>query len=221
MHDSLEHLRVDAGAPSAVRAVPGPGAALLWCGWLVPTLFWLTLVGCGLARPGYDQVGGLVSELGRLGTPTRSWFTAGLVTCAALSAGFIGAVWTQCRASGLSVAPVAILLSFTVSVTGAGLFPLPLRLHLVAGLPSVLLILSPLAALILWRKGRASAGVAPFAVTGLVLMAAGFLAFLPGVLPGHPGVIQRVFHLGWSVWFVGLWRTFSSAAGRKGDAVAA
>jgi hypothetical protein len=75
-------------------------------------------------------------------------------------------------------------------------------------MPSILLPLSPLAALVLWRRGRRPAGVAPLALAVLVLFLLGATAFWPGIMSSLPGLKQRFFPLGWSLWFVGLSRVF-------------
>jgi hypothetical protein len=108
--------------------------------------------------------------------------------------------------------PVLLILTFTVSIGGAGLFPLPLHLHLLLGLPSVLLVLSPMLAWLLWR-GRLPWGSA-LALPSLALMSLGFLAFLP-LLPGYPGLKQRLFHLGWSLWFGSLSLAFGRVLDRR------
>jgi len=37
----------------------------------------------------------------------------------------------------------------------------------------------------------------------------GFLAYFPDLLPQYPGLKQRFFHVGWSVWFIYLSTAFS------------
>jgi hypothetical protein len=113
-----------------------------------------------------------------------------------------------CKERGISTIPALIILSFSLSIGGAAIFPLPLRLHLIMGMPSVLLFISPLAALVLWREDKQPAGLRFWAIASLALMLLGFLAFMPGVLSSTPGLKQRFFHVGWSLWFLGLGRTF-------------
>lgn len=135
-------------------------------GYLVPVVFWGTTVICGGVLGDYDHSRRLVSELGALGTPTQLGFSVGLALCALLSAIFIVALLEQCKVERISIAPVVLLTTFTVSMAGAGVFPHPLRMHADLG----------------W----------------------------PAVLADHPGLKQRCFHAGWSIWFFGLSRGFSS-----------
>lgn len=177
-------------------------------GGFVSVAFWATLVLCGFIYGEYDHLRRLVSELGAIGAPSQYWFMAGLLACAALSVFFVIGLARACRARGISPLPAWVLLAFSASLAGAALFPLPMRLHLWMGLPSVLTILSPLGALLLWRWDRRPAGVAPLALAVLVLFLLGATAFRPEIMSSLPGLKQRFFHLGWSLWFVGLSRVF-------------
>jgi hypothetical membrane protein len=180
-------------------------------GYVIPAVFWATTITCGIILGDYDHASRLVSELGAIGTPSRWAFTAGLLTCALLSAVFIRQLAARCRALEGSALPVLVLAAFAVSIGGAAIFPLPLRAHLYAGLPSMLMPLSPLLALIMWRGRPRTACITPWAAVALAVMALGFLAFLPELLSAWPGLKQRVFHLGWSLWFIGLERAFPGA----------
>jgi hypothetical membrane protein len=188
-------------------------ARLLRLGCVIPPLFIATTIACGIILGGYNHLSRMVSELGALGTPSRYLFSSGLVACAALSVVFVVGLCRACDALSLSRLPALALLSYSVSIAGAGLFPLPLRMHLVMGMPSVLLIASPATALLLWRRGARLPGITTLSAVALGLMALGFLAFLPGALAGLPGLKQRFFHLGWCVWFCGLSWSFARARG--------
>ncbi|MEZ4388068.1 MAG: DUF998 domain-containing protein [Candidatus Krumholzibacteriia bacterium] len=192
------------GRPAPAR--PGDRrSAWLHLGDAIPAVFWLTLLACGRRYPGYDHRTGLVSELGALGAPTQHLFTAGLLLCAALSVGFLAALVRRCRQVGASTLPIWVLAAFTVSIAGAALFPLPMRLHLFLGSPALLLVLSPLLALALWRAG-APAGIRVHAVIAAVILALAFVVFVPEVAGTAPGLKQRLAHVGWSYWFVALGR---------------
>jgi len=185
----------------------------LLAGISVPVVFWGTLVLCGARLGGYSHRVRLVSELGATGTPTRELFAAGLLACSALSLVFIVGLYRECRQVRMSTVPVLVLLAYTVSIAGAGLFPLPHRLHGALGSPSIVLPLSPMLAAVLWRRAPYPEGLRIFSILGLLLMSSGFLAFLPDVLGAYPGLKQRLFHAGWTLWFVYLGVGFS-AAGR-------
>jgi hypothetical membrane protein len=175
-------------------------------GSVIPVIFWGTLTVCSNLMGNYNHLTRLVSELGAIGTRTQYMFTAGLLACAVLSVLFVVGLCQACKKMEISVIPALIILSFSLSIGGAAIFPLPLRMHLIMGMPSVLLFLSPLAALLLWRGDKMPAGLRIWAIVSLAVMLLGFLAFMPDVLGAYPGLKQRFFHLGWSLWFIGLSR---------------
>jgi hypothetical membrane protein len=181
---------------------------LLALGSVTPVIFWGTLTVCGYVLGDYNHLTRLVSELGAIGTRTQDLFTAGLFACAVLSILFVIGLCQACKKMEISTIPALLILSFSLSIGGAAIFPLPLRMHLIMGMPSVLLILSPLAALIFWRGEKQPAGLRMWTIVSLAVMLLGFLAYMPDALGAYPGLKQRFFHLGWSLWFIGLSRAF-------------
>lgn len=150
-----------------------------------------------------------MSELGALGARSQYLFSTGLVLCSVMSILFIVGLWRACKALKISALPVLLILSYSVSIGGAGIFPLPLRLHLILGMPSVLLVLSPLLSLLLWTGSRRLPHMAAMSLISLLVMSLGFLAFTPGLMPEYPGLKQRLFHAGWAIWFMSLSYRFS------------
>lgn len=188
---------------------------LLYQGCSIPIGFWMTIIICGFIQGDYNHFTRMVSELGTIGTKSQYLFTAGLVLCSVLSIGFILGLYRACKEIGISAIPIIIILSFSVSIGGAAIFPLPLRLHLYMGMPSILLIFSPLLSLFLWnRKGQLS-NFKLMAITSLLIMSLGFLAFFPEVLSNYHGLKQRFFHIGWSIWFVYLSYSFVGILGKE------
>jgi hypothetical membrane protein len=180
-------------------------------GFAVPVVFFFTTFLCGLVQGRYNHLSRLVSELGTIGTKSQYLFTAGLVLSSFLSVIFIAGLLGACRRLRLSVWPVLPILSFSISMAGAAIFPLPLRMHLIMGSPVFLFLLSPLLGLLLWPQKHRLPHVVEMSVLSLLIMALGFLAYFPDVLASYPGLKQRFFHVGWSVWFVYLGTAFRQA----------
>jgi hypothetical membrane protein len=181
---------------------------MLALGSVIPVVFWGTLTVCGYVLGDYNHLTRLVSELGEIGTRTQYLFTAGLLACAVLSVLFVIGLCEECKKREISMIPALIILSFSLSISGAAIFPLPLRMHLIMGMPSVLLFLSPMAELFFWRGKKMPARLQIWAIVSLTIMLLGFLAYMPDVLGAYPGLKQRLFHLGWSLWFLGLSQVF-------------
>lgn len=190
---------------------------MLALGSVIPVIFWGTLTVCGYVLGDYNHLTRLVSELGAIGTRTQTMFTAGLLACALLSVLFVAGLCQESKKLGISTIPALLILFFSLSIGGAAIFPLPMRMHLIMGMPSVLLFLSPLAALILWRGEKLPSSLRFWAIVSLAVMLLGFLAFMPEVLGAYPGLKQRFFHIGWSLWFIGLTRVFLRPLKREID----
>lgn len=182
---------------------------MLAMGIVVPVIFWATLNVCGFVMGNYNHMTRLVSELGAMETRTQYIFMTGLLACSLLSVLFVIGLSRECRERGISTIPALIILTFSFSIGGAAIFPLPLRMHLFMGRPSMLLFLSPLAALALWRGKKTPVGIRGWALASFLIMLAGFTVFMPGVLSAFPGLKQRFFHLAWSLWFIGLGWAFA------------
>ncbi len=184
---------------------------LLFCGLLTPLVFWATTIICGFVLGNYNHFSRMVSELGTIGTPSQFLFTAGLVSCSILSVLFIFGLRRICQRLKLSTLPVWIIFTYSFSIAGAGLFPLPLRLHGILGMPSIALVLSPLAALFLWPRAHSHSNLRVMAYFSFAIMSLGFLAFFPTILGSLTGLKQRFFHVGWGVWFIYLSVSFTQA----------
>jgi hypothetical membrane protein len=177
---------------------------MLSLGAVIPIVFFATTIICGFIMGDYNHFTRMVSELGAIGTPSQYVFSAGLVVCSAMSVLFVIGLYRVCKESGSSVIPAIIILSYTISIAGAGIFPLPLRLHLIMGFPSTILFLSPLMSLFLWSREENLPNIITMSAVGLFIMSLGFLAFMPELLSNFLGLKQRLFHIGWSVWFIYL-----------------
>lgn len=177
---------------------------LLYLGSLIPIVFFGTTFLCGYMQGNYNHFSRMVSELGTIGTKSQFVFMAGLLICSVLSVLFVVGLFRACKDSGLNVSPILLILAYSVSIAGAALFPLPLRLHGILGSPSILLIFSPLLGLIFWNKREQPLHIIPMSILSFLVMSLGFLAFMPDVLAEYPGLKQRFFHAGWSIWFVYL-----------------
>jgi hypothetical membrane protein len=155
----------------------------------------------------YSHAIRMVSELGAIGTKSQYFFTVGLVLSSIFSVLFIIGLYKTCKQIGLNTFPILILLTFSFSIFGAGIFPFPLRLHGLLGMPSILLFLSPLMTLILW-KSEIFSNIKLVSLLTFIIMLLGFLTFMPNVLSDYFGLKQRLFHFGWTVWFLYLTSIF-------------
>jgi len=178
-------------------------------GFGIPAIFFATIIVCGFILGDYSHLSRLVSELGALGTSSRTVFSTGMLLCSLLSVFFVIGLYRTCKSNGMNTLPAVIILSFSVSIAGAAIFPLPMRMHLIMGMPSVFMVLSPLLGIFLWNKTPHLPYFKSMSFLALFIMSLGFLAFDPNLFIGYAGLKQRLFHAGWSIWFFYLSYGFS------------
>lgn len=176
---------------------------LVYLGFIIPLVFWGTIFSCGFLSENYNHLINMVSELGTIGTKTQYIFTTGLVLSSILSIFFIVGLYRIAKESSLNIIPILLIFTFSFSIFGAAIFPLPLNLHGILGSPSMLLPLSPLLTLFLWKEEKIPNLKIP-AVIILIIMLLGFLTLTPKIMDNYFGLKQRFFHIGWSLWFIYL-----------------
>ncbi|MEN8125749.1 MAG: DUF998 domain-containing protein [Bacteroidota bacterium] len=180
---------------------------LVYLGFVIPLIFWSTIIICGLMTENYNHLTNLVSELGAIGTKTQYIFTSGLVLSSILSILFIIGLYKISKEIGLRSIPILFILTFSFSIFGAAIFPLPLNLHAILGSPSMLLPMSPLLTLILWKEDKIpNIKIASGII--LIIMLLGFLTLAPNIMDNYFGLKQRFFHIGWTLWFIYLSQIF-------------
>lgn len=187
----------------------------LYTGGIIPFVFWITTFICSAMIGDYSHLTGMVSELGALGTESQIFFTSMLVLCSIMSIMFIIGLLRVCKIMGISIIPVLLILSYTISIAGAAIFPMPLRLHEILGMPAILLVLSPITAIFLWGGEKQIKGIKHMAIIATIIILLGFLVFVPDVLSNYIGLKQRFFHIGWSIWFIYLSYSFVKLAENK------
>lgn len=177
--------------------------SFLYLGIIGPILFWLTTIVCGLMIEDYNHTSNLVSELGALNSKPQRIFTAGLVLCSVLNVIFVVGMYKVCRNINISVIPI-IMLAFFSFLAGPAIIPMPLRLHGIVGILFPFMMLSPLFAMIYWRKHEKEIKIRSGAIIGLIIMLLGFLIFLPNIFAEYFGLKQRFLYLGWTIWSIYL-----------------
>lgn len=187
---------------------------LLSFGVVTPVVFWMTTVICGSMIDGYNHLQGMVSELGVLGSNTQYIFTIGLDLSALFSIFFSIGLWRYCRERRMNVLPVLLLANYLFLI-GPATIPMPLPLHGVVGLPFMLLIFSPLVALLVWRGERDYLQISVIAFGSLCFLGLAFLVYFPDILSQNFGLKQRFLYLGWTIWSVGLSFIFIKDINRK------
>lgn len=176
---------------------------LLIFGIISPIVFWLTIVICGIMLDGYNHFTNLVSELGALETRTQYIFTSGLVLSSILNLFFVIGVYKFCKIKQLNIIPFVFLLFYSF-LAGPALYPMPMQLHGVVGLPFPLIMLAPIVSIIAWKKQEDLLKVRTVGLISFLVMILGFLIYFPNILNEYFGLKQRFLYTGWTIWSVYL-----------------
>ena len=188
---------------------------LLYLGILSPLLFWFATLICGVRHGDYNHLTGTISELGAIGTRSEGLFAVLIFLSALVGILFFWGLCRACKRAGINLIPVIPVLFFCLSLGGISFFHLGNDWHPMVGQVSLAIILSPLLVLLLWRK-RPPAGsrrLSWLVLLAMVLVLAMFIERPFPVFQEHfEGLMQRLFHFLWSVWFISLSLSFGRSS---------
>jgi hypothetical protein len=172
---------------------------LLWLGIITPLLFWAMLITGGFIHGNYNHLHNVVSELGAIGTKSETFMSTNELLVSILSIFSTIGMYKACRQIGLNVIPVLTILSLSISMFWAAIFPMHHELHGTLGPVPLLLNIGVLLAVIIW-KGKRFASLRLVSLVSFILMMLILLRVIPSLRGNWEGLIQRFFYLGWSVW---------------------
>lgn len=176
---------------------------LLIFGIVSPLLFLFTTLVCGLILENYSHLSNMVSELGAMGTKTQYVFTTGLVLSSILNVFFGIGLWRMGKVLNLNKTPIILIFCYSF-LAGPAIFAMPHKLHGTIGMGFMLIMVSPVFALVQWRKMEHLLKIHWVAIISFATMMLGFLIFFPDILSDYFGLKQRFLYLGWSLWSIFL-----------------
>ena len=176
---------------------------LLWLGTITPLLFWLATTTGGYIHGNYNHLHDVVSELGAIGTRSEIFMSTAELLIAILSVFSVIGFYKACRQTGLNVIPVLTILSLSISMIWAAIFPMHHELHGTLGPIPLILNIGVLLSVFLWR-GKKFRSLRLLSFISFLLMMLILLRTIPNLRGQWEGLIQRLFYLGWSTWSIGL-----------------
>lgn len=177
--------------------------SLLYLGIITPLLFWVATVTGGFIHGNYNHLHNVVSELGAIGTRSEIFMSTAELLIAILSVFSVMGFFKACKQTGLNVIPVITILSLSLSMFWAAIFPMHHELHGTLGPIPLLLNIGVLISIVLW-KGKKFQTLRLVSLVSFILMSLIILRFIPNLRGNWEGLIQRLFYLGWSVWSIAL-----------------
>lgn len=176
---------------------------LLYLGLVMPFVFWVSMAIAGELHGNYNPFVHTVSELGAIGTNSEDFMAIATLCCSAMSLLFVVGLWRVCTEMQISIVPVLAVPACAVMFAWTSIFHLGNPLHGVIGYVPLLLFIGALLSVLLWRA-RQLQTLRRLSLLSFLVMALVFLRFVPALQQHFPGLVQRFFHLGWSMWFVGM-----------------
>jgi Protein of unknown function (DUF998) len=177
--------------------------SLLYMGIITPLLFWLATITGGFIHGNYNHLHYVVSELGAIGTGSEIFMSINETLIAILSIFSVIGFYKACRQTGLNVIPVLTILSLSISMIWAAIFPMHHELHGALGPIPLLLDIGVLLAVFLWR-GKKFRNLRLVSFVSFLLMLLILLRTIPNLRGHWEGLIQRLFYLGWTFWSIAL-----------------
>ena len=175
----------------------------LWLGIITPVLFWLMTFTGGFIHGGYNHLHMTVSELGTIGIRSEIFMSTAEMMVSVISVFSVIGFYKACRQIGINSIPVWTMLSLSLSMFWAAIFPKHHELHGALGPIPMLIIIGALLAVFLW-KGKKFGNLRLVSFISFLVMSLLLLRFIPDLQSHWEGLIQRLYYLGWSLWSVGL-----------------
>jgi hypothetical protein len=94
--------------------------------------------------------------------------------------------------------------SMPISFLWAAVFPLGNEFHGSTGPLPLLMALGALLAFFLWRKKKGSAKIRLLSLISFFVMMLLLFRFIKPFGNNYEGLVQRIFYLGWSIWYISL-----------------
>jgi hypothetical protein len=177
--------------------------SLLYLGMITPLLFWLVTITGGFIHGNYNHLHNVVSELGALGTRSEVFMSTTETVISILSVYAVIGYFKACNQIGLNVIPILTLLSVSISMFWAAIFPMHHVLHGTLGPIPLLLNIGILLSIFLWR-GKKFQTLRIVSLISFIFMLLIILRFIPNLHVNWEGLLQRTFYLGWTVWSIVL-----------------
>ena len=177
--------------------------SLLYLGIITPLLFWLMTITGGFIHGNYNHLHNVVSELGALGTRSEIFMSIGEILVAVLSLYAVFGYAKACSQTGLNMIPVLTMLSVSISMFWAAIFPMHHVLHGTLGPLPLILDAGVLLSIFLWR-GKKFQTLRLVSMISFILMMLILLRVIPNLRGQWEGLLQRTFYLGWTIWSIAL-----------------
>jgi len=182
---------------------------LLFTGILIPTVFWISTIISANLHGNYNHLRDTISQLGAIGTQSENFMTLSTWGCVVLSVIFLMGLLNVCQQLNLNKVPLIGVLGYSIMLGWAATFHSGNPMHSKSGPVFLLLLSGPLVSTFLWkRKELKTLRILSF-LSFVIMLFILLRVILPETIrDSYTGLIQRLVHFGWSIWFISLAFTF-------------
>ena len=127
---------------------------LLYLGIITPLLFWAATVTGGYLHGNYNHLHNVVSELGAIGTKSEVFMSTAELLISILSVFSVIGFYKASRQIGINVIPVLTILSLSLSMFWAAIFPMHHELDGTLGPLPLFINAGAMLSIILWKEKK-------------------------------------------------------------------
>ena len=187
---------------------------LLYTGIIAPLFFWFVTITGGFIHGDYNHLHNVVSELGAIGTRSEIFMSTSEMLLFIFTAFSVIGFYKACQETGISTIPVLTILSLSISMCWAAIFPMHHEWHGALGPIPLILNAGALISIFIWRR-KDFHGVRWVSLLSFILMSLIALRAIPNLRNNFEGLMQRLFYLGWTIWSIYLSVFFIRLSGYK------
>lgn len=183
-------------------------------GYVIPIVFWTGILIAGFLYGGYDHITKNIIELNSFYCNSGTFMAIIQFIIVLFTVPFLVSLYRSCKKLKINFLPVLFIIFVTPSMVVLALFPELNSMRALVGNSIILVIIGPLPAMILWRKKQLT-GIRLLSAICFVIMLVPIIILtmrssFPELTNNYFGLIQRLFYVGWSLWFVSLSYYFRS-----------
>jgi hypothetical membrane protein len=171
-------------------------------GWISAVLFWVALFAGGLLQNGYDHINMRISDLGNMGSGSEFLFSISILLVDLLIFCFSFTLLTNKVNLRINFFCFSLLLLTPVSFFLPKLFPLNMLFNVDGGPVILHVLIVQLVSLKTWLRSQERNLVRTYTWVSIAFICLGIIHNIPPISAWAPGLFQRFFHVGWSLWIL-------------------
>ncbi|MEO0340374.1 MAG: serine hydrolase [Bacteroidota bacterium] len=194
---------------------------LLYLGYIIPIVFWIGAFIAGHLHGNHSFIKDDITNLDAFYSSSGTFMAGIQITISFLLIPYIYSLFKYCSRLKIHLSPLIPLCILPISFLGVALFPFPDVRYQFFINAILIVILGPLLATFLWRKGALAKLRWQSFFCLLIMLIAMLLVIgrpaIPEFVHSYWGLIQRALYLGWTLWLFFLSRYLLKSTRKRGN----